>query len=89
MSDRRSSGAGLPAWAEPSAAGLRTLDLPTEVLDVLSLAADDDPGEAAACDVALCRKHEGHRVPIVRPPEGMDFNDLLMGRAWPNEGRAA
>ena len=89
MSDRRSSGAGLPAWAEPSAAGLRTLDLPPEVFDVLSLAAEDDAGEAAARDVALHRKHERYRVPTARPAKGMNLNALLMGRARPNEGRAA
>jgi hypothetical protein len=89
MRDRRKSGAGLPAWAEPSTAGSRTLDVPPEVLDVLNLAAEDGPGEAAARDVALCRKHERHRVPIAGPPEGMDLNGLLMGRARPNAGRAA
>jgi hypothetical protein len=89
MSDLSRSGAGLPAWAEPSAAGLRTLALRPEVLDVLSLAAEDDPGEAAARNVVLCRKHERHRVPIARPVEGMDLNGLLMGRTRPNEGRAA
>jgi hypothetical protein len=59
------------------------------VLDVLSLAAEHDPDEAAPRDVALCRNHEGHGVPIVRRPEGMDLNGLLMGRARPNAGRAA
>jgi putative DNA primase/helicase len=26
-------------------------------------------------------KREGRRVRIARPPQGMDFNDMLVGRA--------
>jgi hypothetical protein len=87
--DGSSSEAGLPAWAELSAAGLRTLDVPAEVLDVHILADGDDAGEAAARDAALRWKHEEHRVLIARPPQGTDFKDLPMGRARPNGRRAA
>ena len=72
---------GHPAWAALSTAGLRALELPKEVRDVIVLADGDEPGEAAARDCAWRRKREGRRVRIARPPQGMDFNDLLMGRA--------
>jgi hypothetical protein len=45
------------------------------------LADGDDPGEAAAQSCALRWKREGRHVRIARPPEGMDFNDLLVRRA--------
>ena len=45
------------------------------------LADGDEPGEAAARDCALRWKWEGRRVRSARPPQGMDFNDLLMGGA--------
>jgi hypothetical protein len=72
---------GNPAWAALSTSGLRTLDLPDHIRDVIVLADGDDPGEAAACDCARRWKGEGRRVRIARPPRGMDFNDMLMARA--------
>ena len=70
---------GCPAWAALSTSGLRTLDLPKTVSDVIVLADGDDSGEAAALDCAMRWKNEGRRVRIARPPTGMDFNDLLIG----------
>jgi putative DNA primase/helicase len=72
---------GNPAWAALSTSGLRALDLPDTVSDVIVLADGDDPGEAAARDCALRWKREGRCVRIARPPWGMDFNDLLVDRA--------
>jgi putative DNA primase/helicase len=72
---------GRPAWAALSTSGLRALDLPREVREVIVLADGDDPGEAAAQDCAWRWKREGRRVRIARPPPGTDFNDLLMRRA--------
>jgi hypothetical protein len=72
---------GNSAWAALSTSGLRTLDLPNQVREVVVLADGDDPGETAARDCALRWKREGRRVRIARPPQGLDFNDLLMGRA--------
>jgi hypothetical protein len=72
---------GHPAWAALSTSGLRNLNLPREVRDVIVLADGDDPGEAAARDCAWRWKREGRRVRIARPPQGMDFNDLLVGHA--------
>jgi putative DNA primase/helicase len=72
---------GHPAWAALSTSGLRTLDLPEDVRAVIVLADGDDAGEAAARDCAWRWKREGRHVRIARPPQGMDFNDVLLGRA--------
>jgi DNA primase len=72
---------GYSAWAALSTSGLRSLDLPTNVRDVIVLADGDEPGEAAARDCALRWKRQGRRVRIARPPQGIDFNDMLLGRA--------
>ena len=77
---------GHPAWAALSTSGLRALDLPNDVRDVIVLADGDDAGEAAARDAALRWKREGRRVRIAHPPQGMDFNDMLLGSALQNEG---
>ena len=69
---------GLPAWAALSTSGLRTLDLPEAVQDVIILADGDDAGEAAARHAALRWRWEGRRARIARAPRGMDFNDLLV-----------
>lgn len=71
---------GHPAWAALSTSGLRALDLPKAVRDVIVLADGDDSGEAAARECALRWKRAGRRVRIARPPKGMDFNDMLVGR---------
>lgn len=72
---------GHPAWAALSTSGLRALDLPKAVRDVIVLADGDDAGEAAARDCGLRWKRQGRRVRIARPPQGMDFNDMLLGQA--------
>ena len=71
---------GNAAWAALSTSGLRSLDLPRAVREVIVLADGDEPGEAAAQDCARRWKREGRRVRIARPPQGMDFNDLLKAR---------
>ncbi|MET3838581.1 toprim domain-containing protein [Bradyrhizobium sp. OAE829] len=68
---------GYPAWAALSTSGLRSLNLPHDVRDVIVLADGDQPGEAAALDCALRWKREGRRVRIARPGIGLDFNDML------------
>jgi putative DNA primase/helicase len=72
---------GNPTWAALSTSGLRTLDLPKDVHNVIVLADGDDAGEAAARDSAWHWRREGRRVRIARPPQGMDFNDMLRGDA--------
>ena len=79
---------GLPAWAALSTSGLRALNLPIGVRDVIVLADGDDPGEAAARDCASRWKREGRRVRIARPPQGLDFNDMLVDRASCTNGAA-
>jgi putative DNA primase/helicase len=74
-------GYGKPAWAALSTSGLRTLELPEEVRDVILLADGDTAGEAAAHDAAVRWKEQRRRVRIARPPRGMDFNDLLVAGA--------
>lgn len=71
---------GNSVWAALSTSGLRSLDLPRDVRDVIVLADGDEAGEAAAQDCARRWKREGRRVRIARPPQGMDFNDLLNAR---------
>lgn len=70
-----------PAWAALSTSGLRALDLPEDVRDLIVLADGDNAGEAAARECAWRWKREGRRVRIARPPQGMDFNDMLIDRA--------
>jgi hypothetical protein len=72
---------GHGAWAALSTSGLRALDLPPAVQDVIVLADGDPPGEAAALAAAARWRHEGRRVRIARPPEGADFNDVLLDRS--------
>jgi putative DNA primase/helicase len=78
--------AGHPAWAALSKSGMLALDLPEEVRDVIVLADGDDAGKAAARGAALRWKREGRRVRVAYPLEGMDFNDMLLGRAPSIEG---
>ena len=72
---------GQPVWAALSTSGLRTLDLPEQIRDVIVLADGDEPGKAAATDCGRRWKREGRHVRIARPPQGQDFNDLLVGHA--------
>ena len=72
---------GHPAWAALSTSGLRALDIPDYVREVIVLADGDDPGEAAARDCALRWQREGRCVRVARPPRGQDFNDVLIGTA--------
>ncbi len=79
----------LPAWAALSTSGLRAVDLPARVGEVIVLADGDDAGEAAARSCALRWKGEGRRVRIARPPPGFDFNDVLLGGLSYSEDSAA
>lgn len=76
----------LPAWAALSTSGLRGLDLPEEMRDVIVLADGDLAGEASAEAAALRWKRQGRRVRIARAPQGMDFNDLLLAHHMANGG---
>lgn len=80
---------GNSAWAALSTSGLRTLDLPNDAREVVVLADGDAPGEAAAHACAIRWQREGRRVRIARPPQGFDFNDMLLGRTSHVDGDAA
>ena len=69
---------GRSAWAAMSTSGVRNLELPVHVKEVIILADADRPGEEAAQYAAARWLREGRRVRIARPPKGQDFNDLLL-----------
>ena len=73
MQERR-----LPAMAALSTSGLRSLELPEHIEEVVILADGDAAGEAAAVATRSRWQREGLRVSIARPPTGLDFNDLLL-----------
>ncbi len=77
---------GLPVWAALSTSGVLALELPDEVQDVIVLADGDEAGKAAARGAALRWKREGRRARIAHPPQGLDFNDMLLGKAPRSEG---
>jgi putative DNA primase/helicase len=72
---------GQTAWAALSTSGMRTLELPASVRNVVILADGDYAGETAAQNAALRWTREGRCVHIARPPRSLDFNDVLLGRA--------
>lgn len=67
---------GIPTWAALSAGGMKKLLLPSDVREVLIAADADEVGLDAAEEAASCWHAEGRKVRIVKPPEGLDFNDL-------------
>ena len=69
-----------PTWAALSTSGLRALALPPEVRQVVILADGDNAGEAAAFAAAERWLNEGRSVRIARPPNGLDFADVVAGR---------
>lgn len=77
---------GHTAWAALSTSGLKMLDLPDCVRDIVILADGDPPGEAAALAAAARWELHGRRVRIARPPEGQDFADLLTAGRCGNSG---
>lgn len=78
---------GRPAWAALSTSGLRTLELPDTVKSVIILADGDEAGELAARACAHRWSRQGRVVSIERPPTGLDFNDVLLGRHFTDGGR--
>ena len=77
---------GEPAWAALSASGMAALVLPPTIRDVVILANGDEAGETAALTAARHWSREGRTVRIARPPNGMDFNDLLTNAGCRHEG---
>ncbi len=67
---------GIPTLAALSAAGMQALVLPAGVQEVF-IAADPDSVGMNAAQAAARRWHaDGRIVRIVKPPDGLDFNDL-------------
>ena len=69
---------GKPTWACLSTSGLKAVLLPPEVKTVTIGADGDSAGEKAAEEAAGRLYREGREVKIARPPNGYDFNELLM-----------
>ena len=69
---------GQPTWACLSTSGLKAVLLPPEVKTVTIAADGDDAGKKAAEEAASRLYRDGREVRIARPPDGYDFNDLLM-----------
>ncbi len=73
----------LSVWAALSTGGLRTIELPAVVRDVVICRDRDAAGQAAAEAAATRLGQSGRRVEIAFPggrnvPKGFDFNDLLL-----------
>jgi hypothetical protein len=71
------------AWAAISSGNMkRSLDLPEGVRAVIIISdMDDDGGVAAARVLAQRLSRQGRKIRIAQPPEGLDLNDLLIGKA--------
>lgn len=74
---------GIPTWAALSAGGIRNLILPPLPLaSSVIIAADADPvGLHVAQDAAFLWREQSRKVRIALPPEGADFNDVLLREA--------
>jgi len=72
---------GIGAWSALSAVGLRTIELPPEVRQVIVAADGDDPGMRAAKFAQRRLRAEGRIVTIIQAPAGKDFNDVLKEEA--------
>lgn len=71
-------GSDIPVWAALSTSGVKALVLPSCVKGVTLCPDGDEQGEKAAKEAAQRFISEGRTVRIARPPEGMDFNDVLI-----------
>lgn len=67
----------VPVWAALSATGMRGIQLPASVSDVIVFTDAGLAGEEAAQDLARRMVTEGRRARIVRPRHGDDFADDL------------
>jgi hypothetical protein len=73
-------------WRAPATPNKITVQMREQARDVIVLADGDDASEVAARACAWRWKREGRRVRIARPPQGTDFNDVLMGRVPAQSG---
>ena len=70
----------LPGWAALGTSGLRSIELPEHVRDVVIFADRDAGGEGQAAAVALAERlqAEGREVEIQLPTFVGDWNDVLL-----------
>lgn len=67
-----------PVWVTGGTSGLRGVQIPSQVREVMICADRDEAGTKAAQDLSVRLISEGKKVRIATPPVGMkDFNDLL------------
>ncbi|MGR3492064.1 MAG: DUF7146 domain-containing protein [Shimia sp.] len=67
-------------WAALSTSGMKSLDLPPNPGDII-VAVDGDPaGRAAGFDLMARAAGQGWRVSHMTPPDGLDWNDVLVGK---------
>ena len=76
---------GHPSWAAMSASGLAAINLPESVKCVIVLADGDKRGEEVALLCARRWTQQGKKVHIAHPPQGKDFNDLLIDNLSTNQ----
>ncbi len=69
---------GIPTWAALSTGGMEGIILPPCVREVILCPDGDTPGDVAALAAAHRILSEGRKVRVARPPDGTDFNDLLL-----------
>ena len=69
---------GISTWAALSTIGVAGVVLPACVREVILCPDGDGPGRDAARTAATRFLSEGRQVRVARPPEGMDFNELLL-----------
>jgi phage/plasmid primase-like uncharacterized protein len=71
-----------PVWAALSAGGIEALDMPLGVRRVILAADGDERGDDAVrkAGARLKAADPSRHISIARPPRGLDFNDVLLGR---------
>lgn len=68
-------------WAALSTSGMRGLSLAPDPGELIIAADGDAPGQAAAFDLASRASALGWAVSQLVPPNGLDWNDVLLGKA--------
>jgi hypothetical protein len=71
---------GLAVWAALSTSGMRAIEIPESIKNVVILADKDETGEGAAQILCTRLLREGRKVRIARPAdtECKDFNEQLL-----------
>ncbi len=67
-------------WAALSTSGMKSIDLPSATGALIVAVDGDAPGRAAGFDLMQRAAGLGWRVCHLTPPNGQDWNDVLMGK---------